>query len=88
MSAHGYATCGGGDGRGSAGLTIRLLLDSAFVIDHLRDDPGAIARFARTGRSTDFRSGGDTVHHVEELGLKGMHNGVLLAAIADSATSS
>jgi predicted nuclease of predicted toxin-antitoxin system len=32
-----------------------------------------------------FRSGGHTVDHVEDLGLKGTHNGVLLAAISGSA---
>jgi predicted nuclease of predicted toxin-antitoxin system len=32
-----------------------------------------------------FRSGGDTVSHVEDLGLKGTRNGVLLAAISGSA---
>ena len=32
-----------------------------------------------------FRSGGHSVQHVEELGLKGTHNGVLLAAISGSA---
>jgi hypothetical protein len=32
-----------------------------------------------------FRSGGDSVSHVEDLGLRGKHNGVLLAAISGSA---
>lgn len=32
-----------------------------------------------------FRAGGHTVNHVEDIGLKGKHNGVLLAAISDSA---
>jgi hypothetical protein len=32
-----------------------------------------------------FRSGGHTVHHVEDLGLKGQRNGVLLAEISGSA---
>ena len=32
-----------------------------------------------------FRAGGHTVNHVEDLGLKGKHNGVLLAAISGSA---
>lgn len=32
-----------------------------------------------------FRTGGHTVHHVEDLGLKGKHNGVLLAAISGAA---
>lgn len=31
-----------------------------------------------------FRTAGDTVNHVEDLGLKGKHNGVLLAAISGS----
>lgn len=32
-----------------------------------------------------FRASGDTVNHVEDIGLKGKHNGVLLAAISGSA---
>ena len=32
-----------------------------------------------------FRTARDTVNHVEDLGLKGKHNGVLLAAISGSA---
>jgi hypothetical protein len=32
-----------------------------------------------------FRAGGDTVSHVEEIGLKGKQNGVLRAAISGSA---
>ena len=32
-----------------------------------------------------FRVGGHTANHVEDLGLKGKHNGVLLAAISGSA---
>jgi len=32
-----------------------------------------------------FRIGGHTVNHVEDIGLKGKHNGVLLAAISGSA---
>lgn len=32
-----------------------------------------------------FRAGGHTVNHVEDIGLKGKHNGVLLAAISGSA---
>jgi predicted nuclease of predicted toxin-antitoxin system len=32
-----------------------------------------------------FRAGGYTVDHVEDIGLKGTHNGVLLAAISGSA---
>lgn len=32
-----------------------------------------------------FRTAGDTVNHVEDLGLKGKYNGVLLTAISGSA---
>ena len=32
-----------------------------------------------------FRTGGHTVSHVEDIGLKGMHNGALLAAISGAA---
>lgn len=32
-----------------------------------------------------FRAGGDIVNHVEDLGLKGKQNGLLLAAISGSA---
>ena len=32
-----------------------------------------------------FRTAGDTVNHVEDIGLKGKRNGVLLAAISGSA---
>ena len=40
------AACGG-DGPGAVDLTVRYMLDSAFVIDHLRGLPEAVERFAR-----------------------------------------
>ena len=46
-----------------------------FVIDE--DFPASL--------TSRLRAGGHTVNHVEDLGLKGKHNSVLLAAISGSA---
>jgi len=43
----GASTAVGGNRPGAGFLTVRYLLDTTFVIDHLRGDPEAVARFVR-----------------------------------------